>query len=241
MEIKTIVVDDEPHAIDIILKYLAEFDEVKVIGTCPNAMKAFQLLQREQVDLMFLDIKMPGLSGTELMRSLKDPPRVIFTTAFKEYAVDGFDLDATDYLLKPISFDRFLKAMDKVYQSMGNAEIKGLPQPPVFGNQEVSVYIKVDRNMIKVSVDDILWIESIRDYLKVILKNKVLITKQKISILETLLPENKFLRIHRSFIIALSKIDRFNSSFVQIGDNQLPIGRNYKSDSLRVLRHGSVS
>jgi two-component system, LytTR family, response regulator len=240
MKIRTVIVDDEPHAIDIISGYLRDFEEVEIVATCPNAIKAFKAIQQDQVDLMFLDIRMPGLSGTDLLRNLNDPPRVIFTTAYREYAVDGFDLDAIDYLMKPVSFDRFLKAMDKVYQSLGSTMAKEVVTAPVINNREIFIYLKVDRKMVKVNVDEILWIESIRDYIKVALKDRTLVTKQKISLLETLLPENKFVRIHRSFIVSIAKVESFNTSIVEIGERQIPIGRIYKADTIQLLRQGSL-
>lgn len=236
MKIKTVIVDDEPLAIEVIETYLKNFSDIEIIAKCGDGIQAFNILQQKKADLMFLDVKMPGLNGTELIKSLKNPPKVIFTTAYHDYAVEGFELNALDYLLKPVSIDRFLKAMEKVYEHFGftarqNIQTGIMPAR----NQDIFLYLKVDRKMVKVDVKDILWIESQKDYIKVVLCDKELISKQKISILEELLPEDQFLRIHRSFIISMNKIENFNSSKIGIDGKELPIGRNYKNDCQRRL------
>ena len=236
MKIRTVIVDDEPLAIEVIETYLKNFSDIEIIAKCGDGIQAFNILQQKKADLMFLDVKMPGLNGTELLKSLKNPPKVIFTTAYHDYAVEGFELNALDYLLKPVSFDRFLKAMEKVYEHFGftarqNIQTGTMPAR----NQDIFLYLKVERKMVKVDVKDILWIESQKDYIKVVLTDRELISKQKISILEELLPEDEFLRIHRSFIISINKIESFNSSKIEIGSKELPIGRNYKNDCQRRL------
>ncbi len=236
MKIRTVIVDDEPLAIEVIETYLKNFSDIEIIAKCGDGIQAFNTLQQKKADLMFLDVKMPGLNGTELLKSLKNPPKVIFTTAYHDYAVEGLELNALDYLLKPVSFDRFLKAMEKVYEHFGftsrqNIQTGIMPAR----NQNIFLYLKVERKMVKVDVKDILWIESQKDYIKVVLTDRELISKQKISILEELLPEDEFLRIHRSFIISMNKIESFNSSKIEIGAKELPIGRNYKNDCQRRL------
>ncbi len=237
MKIKTIIVDDEPHAIEIIEAYLKKFNDIDIIAKCTDGMQAFQTLQHKKADLLFLDIKMPGLNGNELVKSLKNPPKVIFTTAYYDYAVEGFELNALDYLLKPIAFDRFLKAMNKVYDLFGaNNNQVSLTDGIASSNKNVFLYLRVERKTVKVDVKDILWIESLKDYIRVVMKDKIIISKQKISILEELLPHEIFLRIHRSFIVSLSMIDCFNSSSVEIRGKEIPIGRNYKNDCSKRLR-----
>ncbi|WP_025761653.1 LytR/AlgR family response regulator transcription factor [Dyadobacter tibetensis] len=237
MKIRTLLVDDEPHALEVLSNYLQNFPDIIVAGKCSTAIQAFQLLQQEKIDLMFLDIKMPGLTGTELIRSLKNPPKVIFTTAYQDYALDGFELNAVDYLLKPIPFDRFLRAIDKVFHILQIAtpatETTDIPKSQ---DRDIFLYLKVDRKLVKVNVKEIYWIESIRDYVKVITKEKVLITKQKISVLEALLPEDDFIRVHRSFIVSISKIQAYHSHAVDILGQEIPIGRNYKADCQRRLK-----
>jgi DNA-binding LytR/AlgR family response regulator len=236
MKIRALIVDDEPHAIAVLEKYLLQFNQMELVGKCADAIQAFQLLQQKSVDLMFLDINMPGIKGTDLLRSLKNPPKVIFTTAHGEYALEGFELNAVDYLLKPISFERFLRAVDKLYQLNEHKSQAVITHENPIGDHETFVYLKVERKTIKVNVNDILWIESLRDYVKVVVKDQEYITRQKISILEEMLPENKFVRIHRSFIVALAKIDSFYSYSIEIAGHELPIGRNYKQDVQKKLK-----
>ena len=185
---------------------------------------------------MFLDIQMPGIKGTDLLRSLKNPPRVIFTTAYSEYALEGFELNAVDYLLKPISFERFLRAVDKIYQLAESRNNPLITHEIPASDHETFIYLKVERKTVKVNVNDILWIESLRDYVKVVIKDQMYITRQKISMLEEMLPENRFVRIHRSFIVALAKIDSFYSYSIEVSGHELPIGRNYKQDVQKKLK-----
>ncbi len=236
MKIHVLIVDDEPHAIEVLEKYLSQFSQMELVGKCADAIQAFQLLQQKNVDLMFLDIKMPGIKGTDLLRSLKNPPKVIFTTAYSEYALEGFELNAVDYLLKPVSFERFLRAVDKIYQLTENKAKPIITHEAPAGDHETFLYLKVDRKTIKVNVNHILWIESLRDYIKVVVKGHEHITRQKISILEEMLPEKKFVRIHRSFIVALAKIDSFYSYSMEIAGHEPPIGRNYRHDVQKKLK-----
>lgn len=237
MKIRTLIVDDEPHALEVIEKYLAGFPEIELVATCNNGIKAFNVLQHKTIDLMFLDIKMPGISGMELLKSLKNPPKTIFTTAYSEYAIEGFDLDVVDYLLKPIAFNRFLKAMDKIFTLQG-AKKTAMLIPEVVNAVEVNkfIYIKVDRKTVKVNAKDIYWIESLKDYVKIVLKDKTLITKQKISLLDELLPDDQFCRIHKSYLVAIDKIDSYYSFSVEILDKELPIGRSYKQQTMKCLQ-----
>lgn len=234
MKTRVLIVDDEPYAIGIIEGYLAKFSEMELVGKCGDAIQAFQLLQQKPVDLMFLDIQMPGIKGTDLLRSLKNPPKVIFTTAYSEYALEGFELNAVDYLLKPIPFERFMRAIDKVYQMQDHKAIVTHEAP--VGDRESFIYLKVERKTVKININDILWIESLRDYVKVITKEQTYVSKQKISLLEEMLPDNKFIRIHRSFLIALGKIDSFYSYRLDIDGHELPIGRNYKQEVQKRLK-----
>ena len=229
MKISTLIVDDEPHAVEIIQKYISNFSQVELIGTCGNAVHAFQILQDKAVDLMFLDIKMPGLLGTDLIRTLKNPPKVIFTTAYQDFALDGFELNAVDYLLKPIPFDRFLKAMDKVFDVLKLQHQK--MSTPTLGNEqnvEDYLYLRIDRKKVKINVNDIYWMESLKDYIKITLKDKVLISKQKIGVLEELLPQDKFIRIHRSFMVSIDKVESYHSYAIEILGKELPIGATFK-------------
>jgi DNA-binding LytR/AlgR family response regulator len=229
---KCIIVDDEPLAIEIMESYVSKVDQLKLAGTFRNAVSAFTYLQQNTVDLIFLDIQMPRLSGIDFLKTLKNPPKVIFTTAFRDYALDGFELEVADYLLKPIPFDRFLKAVAKVLHQPAAANHAPLPKPETTDNY---VYFKVDKKMVRTKMADILYIESIKDYVKVRTGEKEIVTQQKISYLEESLPKEQFLRIHRSFIINRDKIDAYSATDVEIGKHHVPIGRNYKNDVMKVL------
>lgn len=229
MKIRTLIVDDEPHAIGIIERYIAHIPEIVLVASCSNAIQAFQYLQQQPIDLMFLDVKMPGLLGTDLIRSLKQPPRVILTTAYTDYAIEGYDLNVMDYLLKPIPFERFLKAVDKVF-SHYKIQAPEKQETAAPAKKESFLYFRVDRKMVKVNTEDIYWIESQKDYIKVVLKDREILSKQKISTVEELLPEDKFVRVHRSFIVAINKIESYLVDTVDVLGQELPIGRHYRDE-----------
>ena len=232
MAIKCIIVDDEPLAIEIVESYVSRIDQLQLQGTFRNAVQAFAYLQEHSVDLIFLDIQMPKLSGIEFLKTLKNPPKVIFTTAYRDYAIDGFDLEVIDYLLKPIPFERFLKAVAKVMHQQPSPV---QPTKKVETSADDYVYFKVDKKMIKTKMAAVLFIESVKDYVKVRTDEKEIITQQKISYLEESLPHQQFLRIHRSFIVNIDKIDAYSATDVEIGKHSIPIGRNYKNDVMKVL------
>lgn len=231
---KCIIVDDEPLAIEILESYVEKIEQLEIAGTFRNAVLAFTFLQSNTVDLIFLDIQMPKLTGIDFLKTLKNPPAVILTTAYRDYAVDGFELEVADYLLKPIPFERFLKAVAKVFhRSPIPAAHPSLPKAE--SSSDSFVYFKVDKKMIKTRMADILYIESIKDYVKVKTDEKDIITQQKISYLEESLPKDQFLRIHRSFIINLNKVDAYTATDVELGKHHIPIGRNYKNDVSKIL------
>jgi DNA-binding LytR/AlgR family response regulator len=234
MDIKCIIVDDEPLAIEIVESYVNRIEQLQLLGTFRNAVQAFAFLQQHAVDLIFLDIQMPKLSGIEFLKTLKNPPKVIFTTAFRDYAIDGFELEVIDYLLKPIPFERFLKAVAKVLHQQPPAS-PGAPPQKVEVVSDDYVYFKVDKKMIKTKMAAVLYIESVKDYVKVRTDEKEIVTQQKISYLEESLPRQQFLRIHRSFIVNIDKIDAYSATDVEIGKHSIPIGRNYKNDVMKVL------
>lgn len=233
MGIKCIIVDDEPLAIEIVESYVSRIEELQRVGSFRNAIQAFTFIQQNPVDLIFLDIQMPKLSGIDFLKTLKNPPKVILTTAYRDYAIDGFELEVIDYLLKPIPFERFLKAVGKVMHQPVPAvqPIAAKTDNPA----DDYVYFKVDKKMIKTKMEDVLYIESIKDYVKVRTEEKEIITQQKISYLEESLPQQQFLRVHRSFIINVNKIDAYSATDVEIGKHSIPIGRNYKNDVIKVL------
>jgi DNA-binding LytR/AlgR family response regulator len=225
---KCIIVDDEPLAIEILESYVARVDELELVGTFRNAISAFTFVQQNQVDLIFLDIEMPKLSGIDFLKTLKHRPRVIITTAYRDYAIEGFELEVIDYLLKPVPFERFLKSVGKVLSS----RVETIVTPVA---QDSFIYFKVDKKMVKTKIAEILYIESIKDYVKVRTAEKEIITQQKISYLDESLPRTQFLRIHRSFIVNLDHIDAYTATDVEISKFKVPIGRNYKSDVMKVL------
>jgi len=229
--IRCIIVDDEPLAIEILESYVAKVEQLQLVSTFRNAVSAFTFLQQHSIDLIFLDIQMPKLSGIDFLKTLKNPPRVIFTTAFRDYALQGFELEIVDYLLKPIPFDRFLKAVAKVLHQPATNSTGSKPDVV----PDNYVYFKVDKKMIKTKMADVLYIESIKDYVKVKTPEREIVTQQKISYLEESLPREQFLRIHRSFIVNLEKIDAYSATDVEIGKLSIPIGRNYKNDVMKIL------
>ena len=238
-KIKCLIIDDEPPARDILKKYIAGVELLQLAGECSNAVETLSFLQGNSVDLLFLDIKMPHILGTSFLRTLKNPPKVIFTTAFRKYAVEGFDLNAVDFLLKPISFERFLQAVNKMMQLDIPAPIAN-PQNEVLPQSRPFLYFRADRKMVKVFLEDILLIESLKDYIKVVTTNKVIVSKQSISGLEEMLPKDAFIRVHRSFIIALNKIDSYNTDSIEIDKKEIPIGRLFKHEVNRRLGISSL-
>jgi len=235
MEIRCMIVDDEPIALDILESYIQKIDYLTLKARCDNAIEAFNILQKESVDLLFLDIEMPKLDGIKFIRTLHYSPKVIFTTAYRDYAIEGYALDVVDYLLKPISFERFLMALTKVNRRSNAA--------PVFSGIQVNepekpaphIFLKVDKKMVKVPLSEILYIEGLSNYVKVITTKNSLITYQKLSYLEQKLPTGQFLRIHRSFIISLQKIEAYTPHSIEIAGKELPISRNYKNEVLKIL------
>ncbi len=240
-KIMCLAVDDEPLALSVLKKYIDAVECLQLVGSCANAVQALQMLQQQHVDLIFLDIQMPQIMGTDFIRTLKKSPKIIFTTAFRKYAVEGFELDAVDYLLKPISFERFLKAVNKVLQTDIN-----IPDSVYHSTDVISespnpyIYVRADRKMIKVLLNDILYIEALSDYVKIITKAKTIVTKQLISALEETLPKESFLRIHRSFIIAVNKIDSYTTDTIQIGSKELPVSRLFRQNVNKLLNISSL-
>jgi DNA-binding LytR/AlgR family response regulator len=209
-------VDDEPLAVKVLKNYTEALEYLD-----NNAFQVIDVLHSQKVDLMFLDINMPKLLGTQLLKTIKDPPKVIFTTAHKDYAVDAFELDAIDYLLKPVSFERFLKAVNKFCQ-INPVD----PDPHV--NTPGFLYFRADRKMVKVFLEDITYIESFKDYIVIHRQNEAdLKVKYAISSVDSMLPQNLFLRIHRSYIVSMKKVSAFTLNDVEIGKIELPIGRSY--------------
>ena len=227
-KLRCLLVDDEPPALEILRTYIQSTPMLEIAGECHHAMAAFDFIQKQQIDLIFLDINMPQLSGIDFLRALPSAPRVIFTTAFRDHAVDGFELGAVDYLLKPYSLERFLRAVHRAI----HPETKGLPaHRETFATEtERFLYIRADRKMVKVMVNDIRYVESLKDYVRIFLGDRQVITKQTITALEDMLPEGDFMRVHRSFVVAINKIDSYSPSAVFIGKTEIPVGPLYKHE-----------
>lgn len=226
--------DDEPPAREIIRRYIEQVPALELAGECGNALQAFSFLQQDSADLLFLDIRMPQLSGIDFLKSLKNRPRVIFTTAYTEYALHGYELDVVDYLVKPIPFERFLRAVDKAFGQFP-APAARASAAPAHTPVESFVYFRVDRKMVKVMLSDILYVESMKDYVRVFTCNGMLITKQSLSSVEAMLPETGFIRVHRSFIVSLTGIRSFNAETIETAKAAIPIGKLYKNNVLKVL------
>ena len=236
VSIKCIIVDDEPMARDVIRRYIEKVPLLQLVGECGNAIDAIVFLHNETVDLIFLDIRMPHLTGTDFVKSLRNIPKVIFTTAYKEYALDGFELDVVDYLLKPIRFDRFLRAVSKAFPQK-KEELTGNSTSVAVQDKKISsgfIYLKADRKMIKLMLEDILYIESARDYLKVYTQHSSIVTRQTISSIEAMLSDSEFIRIHRSYIVSIKKINSFTHETVEVGNKELPIGKFYLNSFLKL-------
>lgn len=233
---KYLLVDDEFLALEIIESYLQQLGGFTVIK-CTSAMEAFTILQEKKIDVIFLDIHMPRLTGLDLLKTLKNKPKVIITSAHREYALEGFDLDVVDYLLKPVSFERFLQALAKVssiQQHPPSVAVSPSQQEDAF------IYLKEEKKMVKIFIRDILYIESIKDYIKVNLNDKQVITYQRISYMQEKLPDDKFVRIHKSFIVSLDKIDFYSNENVTIRGHMIPIGRSYKNQVIAIINKGNL-
>jgi len=226
------IVDDEPLALNILEGYINQLQHLELVARCSNPLQAISMLKTHPVDILFLDINMPVLNGFSLLKSLSNPPRVILTTAYREYALESYDLNVLDYLLKPISLERFIIAVNK-YLPVNSVERVMVNETTL--PDERFIYFKADKKMIKIFLKDILWIESLKDYVKVITRDRQIVTYERISYLEEKLPDELFIRIHRSFIVSVNHIQSFSAAFVQVNDMEIPIGRLYKNEVFRQL------
>ncbi len=224
-KVRCIIVDDEPLAIKVVKGHCDQVSQIELIATCANALEAFQVLNKEKIDLMFIDIEMPDLTGLEFIKSLANPPSVILTTAYREYAIESYEIDVVDYLLKPISFSRFFKAFGKYLKlNKGEVDTSLLPQ---HSKNDGSIFVYSNKKNVKVNFDDILYIESLKDYIRIHTTSESIVSKDTITRYEHLLPD-AFMRIHRSFIVSLSKITAFTHQDIEIGRKEIPIGTRYK-------------
>lgn len=229
-----IIIDDEPLAIELIKDHISKFSNLELVGTCNNAIEGLELIKTKHVDLMFLDIQMPILTGIEFLKSLSNPPKVIFTTAYREYALESYELEVVDYLLKPISFERFFKAINKFLKSTENT--KTVIKETLNIQEDTNfLYINMNKKHHKVMFADILYAESLKDYVRIHTNNSTITTKEKISDFEKKLP-SYFIRTHRSYIVNSNKITAFTAQDIEIGDLEIPIGISYKQNVIETLK-----
>lgn len=229
MDVKCLIVDDEPPARELIRSYLERLDGFTVCGEFPNAMDGFNYLQKNNVDLLFVDIQMPKMDGIELIRSLVKRPKIIITTAFRDYAAEGFDLSILDYLVKPIVFDRFLNAIGKYNQCILTE------REPNSSYEDTYMFFRVEKEMVKIYLRDIVYIESIQDYIKINTPERTYVTYTRIGYMDEKLPDSHFVRIHKSFIVPLGKVASYTHNTVKVNGKQLPIGRVYKQGFLNAI------
>lgn len=233
---KTIIVDDEPLALEILEEFINKVPELKLVKKCQNAIEAGEILRKQDIDLVFLDIQMPQLTGIEFVKSLTKPPKIIFTTAYSQYALEGFELNAVDYLLKPISFDRFMKAVNKALpqvQASGNSDHEEIEAGPDF------IFVKADKKLVRLRYNEIQYVEGLKDYVIIKTDTGRVITLQTMKSLEEKLPTPPFMRIHRSYIVNLDKINAVVGNMVEVMEKglpkSLPVGKNYRDELERVV------
>jgi two-component system, LytTR family, response regulator len=227
--IQCIVVDDEPLARDLVISYVSKLKGWEIKASCRHVADAYEALYQNEIDVIFLDINMPDKTGIDFLEALKNPPLVIFTTAYAEYAASAFDLNAVDYLVKPITEKRFRDAIDKVEKMVSNHSSVTIAQ------QVDHIFLKQDNRMVKVVLDEILYVEALKDFSKLFLKDKNMLVSAHLKLVEEMLPAAYFLRIHRSYIVALNKITAVQGNVVEIGKQQMPIGSSYKEELMKRL------
>ncbi|QQS52240.1 MAG: response regulator transcription factor [Bacteroidota bacterium] len=241
MKLKCIIVDDEPLARGVIETYLKEFDFIETVASCNNAMEALNYLNKSTIDILFLDINMPKIDGLSFLRTLKSAPQVIITTAYREYAIEGFELDVVDYLCKPFSFERFLvavnKAIGRIKAKTENYRISNslAAEPNITKHAESYLFVKSEKKTYKIELDEILFVEAVGDYIKIISTGKSLICYMYLKEIELMLPANLFPRVHRSFLVSLSKIDSVEGNQIKIRESIIPIGRRYRENFISLL------
>ncbi len=234
---KCLIVDDEPLALDVLESHLNSHPELELVGRCTNAIEAAEVLRKNAVDLIFIDIQMPEVTGIDFVKSLENPPLLVFTTAYAEYALEGFELNAIDYLLKPISKDRFDRAVAKAVEYF---QLKSGNEVNNSELEDEHIFVKANQKLIKISYDEIKYVEAFADYVKIYIPEKRIVTLQTMKNMERKLPIDKFCRIHRSFIVGLKHIDSYNTSEVEVESNKLPIGKNFKEQFLALMKGNNV-
>ncbi|HLN20638.1 MAG TPA: LytTR family DNA-binding domain-containing protein [Bacteroidales bacterium] len=238
-KIRCLLIDDEPLAIKLIKTHLSKLECFEVAGECRNALKAIEFLRHEKIDLMFLDINMPEITGLEFLKTIPNPPYVIITTAYREYAVEGYDLDVVDFLLKPISFERFLKAINR-FCNRTKSGGSHTPDDTTPSKEKKVIFIQDGKDILRLVCEDVLYFEGYGEYVKVNTTGKTYVVRESLSDFENKLPPDSFLRIHKSYIVNIHKIKGFSTIHVLLCDNELPIGRIYREKAISILRKESV-
>ena len=228
MNLKCLIVEDEPLARNLMVEYVKKVAYLELVDACSSPLAALEVLRNNTIDLLFLDIQMPEITGITLLKTLQKKPLVILTTAYSEYAIESYELDVVDYLLKPITFDRFLKAVDKASQRLSSASAPAPPAEKISDSAPPFVFVKDGTKLVKIQWADILYVEGLKDYVTIHTKTQKVITLQRLKALETQLPADKFIRVHHSYIVALSAIDAIHKGEIQIGNAFIPISDSYK-------------
>jgi DNA-binding LytR/AlgR family response regulator len=232
-----IALDDEPLALDIIEAYVKKHPELNLVTRCNNAEEATEILKNHPIDLMFLDIQMPGINGLNFIRSLEQKPLFMFTTAYSEYAIDGFELDAIDYLLKPIAYDRFEKAVEKAkeyYSIKNNLDVIESDLENEY------IFVKANQQLVKLSYGEILYVEAFADYVKIFLNDRKIVTLQTMKKMESKLPKDIFSRVHRSFIVNRKAVESFSTSICEVNGVKIPVGKSYKNDFVQLMKSNPI-
>ncbi len=235
MKINCLIVDDEALARKGLEKYVMEIDFLELKGICKNAIEANSIINQQKIDLLFLDIEMPMLTGIDFLKSLKDSPKVIFTTAYSNYAIESFEFDVIDYLVKPISFERFLQAANKAHKRIGIENPSPKTQEPAKEKEAEFIFIKTDKQLVKVFLDDILFVQSMQNYSRIVTKETAHLTLVPLKKVSEILPDSEFLQVHKSYIIAKSKVEVILGNQIIIGEHKIPISRGIKDDVISIL------
>lgn len=237
MKIRTLIVDDEPLALQVLESYISQLPEMELVAQCGNAIEANNILQTEEIDLICLDIKMPQISGIDFLKSLKNPPLVIFTTAFSNYALESYNLDVLDFLLKPISFDRFMKAINKASERLSSKKHMNSTEDNYF-------YVKADKKLIRVKYEDIIYIEGLKDYVIIRVDDSRIVTLQTMKSLTDKLPSEHFIRVHRSYLVNVDRINSIMGNMIEVFEKGktkfIPIGKNYKDELMSTIERKRI-
>lgn len=239
MKTKCIIIDDEPLARELIRTHIQKLENFEILAECGNAMEAMEALRNKQVHLIFLDIKMPQISGIDFLRTLKNPPKVIITTAYSQYALEGFELDVVDYLMKPVTFERFFKAVNKYFAVKSQQEIS-LENENGF-DEHAFIYVKENKKIIKIYLKEIHFIEGLNEYIRIHTDNRRVVVKSSLHAIESKLPQEHFIRVHKSYIVSIPRIRAFNATTIELENSKVRIGRNYKNQVFSALQFKSDS